>query len=430
MNIRSYLYFIRRNLTRRISGTILGMAGLTIGAFFFSLALFGYYEIREPIIKELGRAFPEKRLVVKPRTMGLGPVKLNRTKLNSRIIEQIDEIPGVIGIYPIQPVNFPVRAEGTIFGQEIMTDIAINGVPRELIEDSLSPGWAFQSIDIESDQPAPVVISRYFIDLYNFGIAQSNNLPQFNETAALGQTFDLVLGESTISGLANAHKSKRIQCCVVGFTPDVTLFGIVMPLEIVRDLNAWYHGNQSDDYTLAHVEIEDVKDFQRISGDLAGLGLLVESQKEILDQFRMVMNLISWGMIFFTFCILLLVGLNFIFSETLSLIRRREEMGILSALGAGRKSILFLFTGEKIFMGFVSGLFATGIFFLLWHGFQSALPDLSASIPLLGDFLSSIKFPFWILIVTLAFSSLWEMPICLVILYKSLFSPPARLLEK
>lgn len=430
MNIRSYLFFISRNLCRRITGTVLGLAGLTVGAFFFCLALFGFYEIREPILRELGRAFPEKRLVVKPKTLGLGPVKVNRTRLNSQIIEQITKLQGVKAVYPIQPINFPVRAEGTIFGQEIMTDIAINGVPAQLIEDSLAPGWEFGAIDIASEKPAPVVISRYFIDLYNFGIAQSNNLPQFNESAAMGQTFDLVLGESTISGLVNIRKSKRIQCRVVGFTPDVTLFGIVMPLEIVKDLNKWYHGTKSEDYTLAQVEIEDVKDFESVSNDLAALGLVVESRKDLFDQFRMALNLISVGLILFTLCILFLVGLNFIFSETLSLIRRREEMGLLSALGAGRKSILFLFLGEKILVGFIAGLLGTGIFLFLWYGFQSRLPDLAANIPLLGDFMLSLKLPFWILIVTLLFSSLWETPICFAILYKSLSTPPARLLEK
>jgi len=415
---------------RKPGRTLMHLFAMAVAAFFLCLSLVGYFGIRAPFVRELGRTFPEKRLIVKPKTLEIGPVKMNRTKLNAIIIDRIGEISGVDAIYPIQPICFPVRAEGSIFGQEIMTDIVVNGVPPHLVEDAVAPGEVFEGKNYSPDRPAPVVISRYFLDLYNMGIARSNNLPQFNEETAIGRTFDLVLGESTISGLVHTEKARRISCRVVGFTPDASLLGLVMPLEIVKVLNAWYHGHVVLDYTLAQVEIRDVKDVEDVIGALEGLGLAVESNREILGRFRFILNVISGVALLFTGVVLFLAALNLAHSESLAVIEQRSEIGLLHALGLGRMGLLRLILGEKMVLGFIAGILGAGTLVLLWYGIGSRMEAVASDIPFIKNVITREMLPSWIPVAGVLFSTFWGAFFSSLIIRGVLFTPPGRLMNR
>ena len=430
MKLSGYIFLTRRSLLRNPGRTLWRLFGMAVGTFFLSIALFGYFGVRKPILNELGRAFPEKRLVVKPKTLELGPLKMNRTKLNAVIIDQIKDLEGVENVYPIQPINFPVRAEGTIFGQQIMTDIVVNGAPPQLVENSIAPGEKFSGSDYTPEKPAPVVISRYFLDLYNFGIAQSNNLPKFNESTAIGREFDLVLGESTISGLVHTKKSRRIRCRVVGFTPDVSLFGIILPLEIVKVLNSWYHGRVILDYTLAHVDLQDVQDAGKVTASLQNLGLAVESHKELLDQFRFILNIISIVVIIFAVCLLIFTVVSFAQSESLSLMERKDELGLLHALGARRAVIMHLILGEKMLLGFCGGLIGVGVLLSCWLVFKSRFGEAAGNIPVLGGAINNVALSPWVIVGVVLFSMLWGAVLCGIMARGYLLTPASRLMKK
>ncbi len=428
MYLKGYFYLIWRSIRRNPGRTLLNVFGGVVGTFFLCLALSGYFGVRGPLLEELGRAFPEKRLVVKPKTLEISLVKINRTKLTSAIIEKIRKLRGVDAVYPIQPIWFPVRAEGRIFGVDISTDIAVNGVSPALVMDSVAPGEDFGGY-YTTEKPAPVIISRYFLDLYNFGVAQSNNLPKFNESSAIGKEFDLILGESTISGLVESEKSRRIRCKVVGFTPDVSLFGLVMPLDMVKQFNTWYLGDVVRDYVLAQVELSDVNDAERVSGALKGMGLVVESHKGTLEQFRFALNLISAAVFIFAGCVLILVAVSFAHSESLTMIERREEVGLLRAIGAGRSDVMRLIVGEKILVGFVAGATGVGLLGVIWYVMHKLLGNIAVNVPLIGNSFGKMAMPLWVPVVGILFSAFFGAIICGIILRRALQIPPARLMK-
>jgi len=427
MRTQSYFFLTLCSITRNAGKNILNIFGMMIGVFFLCAALAGYFSVRAPLLSELSRAFPEKRLVVKPKTVGIGPVQMDRTRLNQSVLDEVRRLRGVKTVLPIQPVYFPVRAEGSIFGQEISTDIVVNGAAPELVKDCVQSGVNFTSP--LPGEPLPVVISRYFLDLYNLGVAQSNNLPKFNESSAIGRTFNLILGESTISGLVSVEKSKNIICRVVGFTPDISLFGIIIPIDAARQYNAWYAGHEVTDYTLAHVEITDIKEMDRLIGELSGLGLAVETNRDVIRQFRTALNIISGVLICFAVCIILLVAVNQTHSEGMALIERRDEVGLLYAVGANRKIVKRLFVGEKMLTGFTAGILGIGLFTILWRVAMKSMPEILREFPIVGRAIENMTLDLWVMGAVLLFATFWGAMIGYFLICRLLRLPPARLLR-
>lgn len=428
MRLGGYIFLIGRSIRRNPGRIIFNIISMTIGAAILCAALTAYFSVREPLLRELGRAFPENRLLAKPKTLGLGPLQMNRSKLTGDIVAQIRQIRGVRAVYPIQPLWFPVRAEGRIFGEEISSDIVVSGAPPELVENSLPAGQSFKMP--LPGEPLPVVISRYFLDLYNLGLAQSNNLPQLNESSAIGRTFSLVLGESTISGLVLVPKSKNITCKVVGFTPDVSLFGLIIPLEAAGRFNSWYAGKEVPDYTLAQVEIGDVREFDRIRMELSGLGLMVESNRNVMQYLKMITNIISMILMALAGGILLLAAVNLAHSERMALMERRAELGLLSALGVTKKMSRRLFLGEKILTGLAAGLIGAGIFALCWQVVMTNLPDVIRRLPIVGSAIPQMRLDAAVLTIVILFSAFWGAAVCYIPIRRALRLNPARLLRE
>jgi hypothetical protein len=93
-------------------------------------------------------------------------------------IEALKRLPFVQSVAPFEYNRFKAHAD---FGSElalaaIETDLFFEAVPNEYL-DGKAEGWHWQP----GDTDLPVIISRDYLALYNFGFAQSRNLPRMSE---------------------------------------------------------------------------------------------------------------------------------------------------------------------------------------------------------------------------------------------------------
>ena len=215
----------------------------------------------------------------------------------------------------------------------------------------------------------------------------------------------------------------------MGFTPDISLFGIIIPLDAAQQYNAWYAGHEVTDYTIAHVEIIDIKEMGRLSGELSGLGLMVETNRDVIRQFRLALNIISGVMICFAICIILLVAVNLTHSESLTLIERRDEIGLLYAVGANRKVVRRLFVGEKMLAGFAAGILGVGLFTILWRVAMTSMPEILRGFPVIGSAIENMALDFRVMGAVLLFATFWGAMIGYLLICRLLRLPPARLMR-
>ena len=326
--------------------------------------------------------FPENRLVARPAPVNVMMLDVGPGRIPEAMAGEIARWPGVQSVARQVAITFPLSAQATIVGNELNTDAIVNGVDGRLVEGEVAPGQVF-AFNEGASGPVPVMASRYFLDMYNLGYAESQGLPRVNDAAVIGRHFRLALGESISSGPRPVKKV--VNCQIVGLTRNVNLIGLIVPIEYSIQWNAWYKEatasqgggllanllgalnkpnptspsrpsrppsplTPSDGYTALHISAASAQAYANIERRLTEKGLRVESHRDLLGRARLLLAAVTGGSMAFALAVLVLAGFNVWNTFTLILMQQREQIGILKAVGAAPRHVLILFGAEALLL--------------------------------------------------------------------------------
>ncbi|MCR5569271.1 MAG: ABC transporter permease [Paludibacteraceae bacterium] len=148
----------------------------------------------------------EDYLIISKKVSTLGNTIFKQsTSFRDDELAQLEEQEFVEKVGVFTPSNYKVRAGLNLMGfSQMSTDMFFESVPDEFVDTDKK--WGFK----EGDRFIPIILPRDYLDLYNFGFAQSKNLPTISEGLATSVTLDI-----TIRGNGKEdHYDGRI----VGFT--------------------------------------------------------------------------------------------------------------------------------------------------------------------------------------------------------------------
>lgn len=137
-----------------------------------------FYKDVLPVFTE-GDSFMKKDyVIVSKKVSTLGTVVGKSKTFSEEDMDEIKQQPFTKGVGAFMPSQFKVSAgmgmENT--GLKMSTDMFFESVPDEYVDVSLEQ-W-----DFDEDNPViPIIIPRNYLNLYNFGFAQSRSLPQLSE---------------------------------------------------------------------------------------------------------------------------------------------------------------------------------------------------------------------------------------------------------
>ncbi|MCM1504101.1 MAG: ABC transporter permease [Muribaculum sp.] len=116
-------------------------------------------------------------ICLSPKVDGLGPLTGSSLEtIDSATISDIQRQPWARRVGVFTSARYNVAAYLDMGGRNMSTSLFFESVPDEFF-DKLPPGWTFSA-----EQPEiPIVISKDYLTLYNFGFASTHGLPQLSE---------------------------------------------------------------------------------------------------------------------------------------------------------------------------------------------------------------------------------------------------------
>ena len=192
-----------------------------------------FYQDVAPVFME-GDSFMKKDyLIVSKKVSTLGSFVGKSSTFSNSDIEEILDQPFTKEVGAFTPSQFKVSAGVGMeqIGLNMSTAMFFESVPDKYVDVNLDE-WHFEP----GQEVVPIIIPRNYLNLYNFGFAQSRNLPQLSEGV-----MNLINLEVRISGggRQNSYKGK-----IAGFSNRLNT--ILVPESFMVWANANYSDGKSD----------------------------------------------------------------------------------------------------------------------------------------------------------------------------------------
>lgn len=184
-------------------------------------------------------------IIVSKKISTLGTLVGKQTTFSTRDIKEIEEQPFVKRVGSFLPSQFKVMAGMGFQGVAMSTDLFFESVPDAYV-DVQSDQWTFNP----ESGVIPIIIPRNYLNLYNFGFAQSRNLPQLSEGVIGMVNLDIRL---TGNGQVGQMKGR-----IVGFSSRLNT--ILVPEAFIRWANARYGAGKEAEPSRLIIEVGNTAD--------------------------------------------------------------------------------------------------------------------------------------------------------------------------
>lgn len=216
----------------QLTGTFLGiMLGLTIlmGALSFYLDVKPIFDDKESFWKD-EYIIINKKIDLTDTYQQINDENAKKPLFSPEEIEDLKKQSFVKDVAQFSNCSFMISAstgkDGPLAG--FYTDLFFEAVPDEYVDVNYE-NWKWE----ENDEFVPAILPKTYLNLYNFGFAQSQNLPQVSEEGAGMVKFNIVI--------QGKGKYQKFETRIVGFSERINT--ILVPKSFVD----WGNENYGED---------------------------------------------------------------------------------------------------------------------------------------------------------------------------------------
>jgi putative ABC transport system permease protein len=224
---------------------------------------------------------------------------------------------------------------------------------------------------------------------------------------SIGRMFDLE-GEAIIG--------KELSFTVFSYDEDGMILPHLIngPFEVIGVIEGGGSGevwlNKKDvlslpisDYQFAKVKVTDDKEMEDIRERLIGMGFLVSSLSDTIEQANKIFSVVQFILGIFGIIALVVAAIGLVNTMTIALLERTNEIGIMKAIGASKKDILFLFLSESLIVGVFGGIF--GILLGIMEGEIFNFIVNIIAVKLGGQIINLFVYPLWFIVFVITLST-------------------------
>ena len=227
-------------------------------------------------------SFMKADYVMVSKQIGMGTtISGANTDFTKNDIEDVASQPFVMKVCGFTSTNYKVDAHMGISGQPVLSsELFFESVPDDFVEIDKSQ-WQWK----EGQKEVPVIVPRTYINMYNFGYAQSHNAPKISESVMGMIDFAIVIKGD---GKEDTYKGR-----VVGFSSSLS--SILVPQSFMDWSNSYYAPKDEVSHTRLLIQVTNATD-KNVSQYLENHGMEIEqdqmNQEKIAYFLRLVVSLV------------------------------------------------------------------------------------------------------------------------------------------
>ncbi|MDO4779625.1 MAG: ABC transporter permease [Bacteroides sp.] len=233
-----------------------------------------YWDI-SPIFNANDSFIGSQYAVITKRVDASSSYLTNKTSFSEQDISDLKSQSFAVSVNAFTPSKFNVKASLGLpsAGIGMSTDLFFESVADNLIDVS-TDSWSFD----REQRMLPIIIPRYYLNLYNFGFAQSKNLPKLTEDMVSSITMQIYVSGN---GMYEDFNGK-----IVGFSNRLNT--ILVPQEFMDYANSRYAEKNNINPSRLIVEVGGGKESEMVSYlsqkgyEVEGSGLDIGKSKHIL----------------------------------------------------------------------------------------------------------------------------------------------------
>jgi len=163
-------------------------------------------------------------MIVSKRVDGLGSLVGGTLDFSPSEISDVSSQPWAARVGEFTAANYNVWASVDFGGRKLSTSLFLESIPSDFF-DVMPPGWGYTP-----GKTVPIIISKDYLTLYNFGYASTHGLPQISESMV-----SMVPLRLSLSGNG---RQDWVDARIVGFSSRLNT--IAVPQEFLEATNAVY----------------------------------------------------------------------------------------------------------------------------------------------------------------------------------------------
>jgi ABC-type antimicrobial peptide transport system permease subunit len=312
----------------------LAMVGVILGFFLLVVALQTYFDLQNILQGK------ESNFVIVNKKVSLLNLIGGASSFQEKDLTDFENQDFIKKVAPFSSSQFQVLAEVPQIG--FRSDFFFEAVPNDFL-DVRSPQFHWS----EGDRTIPIILSRDYLSLYNFGFAPTRGLPPFTQNTIKNVQFQIrVIGDNN---LIDFYAGK-----IVGFSDRIN--SILVPKSFL-DWSNEHYSDKAAPLTKLMLEVEnpyssDFKEFIKTER------LELSSGKLIGDKVGNILNIVITVIAFIGLLILVLALMVFILNFKIMIASAKSDIKRLMEIGYQHQTVSAVLIQRMLLILTLSLIFA------------------------------------------------------------------------
>lgn len=219
---------------------------LIIGAFLVLVVLQAYLDLH-PILTEQAEVFESESAILTKKVSILSSMDKDRIYFSPEEVDDLRTESYIDEVGEFRSASYQIWAVAEVgqSNQSVRSDLFFESVPNRFV-DVQDDAWSWE----EGDSLIPIIVPKDYIDLYNFGFAESQGLPVMSESTVKGFAFKIIL--------SGAGKSDQYYGTIAGFSNKLN--SILVPDNFMAWANTEYGTGEANRSSRLLISLEDPSD--------------------------------------------------------------------------------------------------------------------------------------------------------------------------